>query len=67
VVSLNVNEVYPMRDALERARDMMASALKLLDESGAPIEIGAHLDLAVHLLGEFLSETDELRASSATK
>lgn len=35
-------------DALER----MTAALRLLDEAGGPIDVGAHLDLAINRLRE---------------
>jgi len=56
-----------MRDEIARARDMMASALKLLDDNHGPIEVGAHLDLAIHLLGEFLDEARDFSISNASK
>jgi hypothetical protein len=45
------------------ARDMMVAALELLDASEAPLEIGAHLDLAICQLNEFI---DSLSETSAT-
>jgi hypothetical protein len=39
---------------LSRALALMTSALQLLDQSAAPHEIGAHLDLAIVRLSEVL-------------
>lgn len=38
------------REALEKARSYMEVALELLDQSDAPADIGAHLDLALNRL-----------------
>lgn len=40
-----------LRDALK----LLQSALELLDRAGAPAQIGAHLDLALHQLGAALA------------
>lgn len=45
------------------ARDKMIAALKLLDASDAPLEIGAHLDLAINQISEFI---DSLSDASTT-
>jgi hypothetical protein len=37
----------------------MTEALALLDESNAPLEIGAELDLAIHRLQNALASGDE--------
>lgn len=36
-----------MRVELQSAMDNMQAALELLDEAGAPADVGAHLDLAI--------------------
>lgn len=36
--------------SLERAQDLIVEAIRLLDEAGAPSDIAAHLDLALHRL-----------------
>lgn len=46
-----------MGEALTR----MTTALELLDDSGAPADIAAHLDLAVHRLQEALGTTEDVR------
>ena len=38
------------KSVYQEALDNMKTALELLDEAGAPPEIGAHLDLAMHRL-----------------
>ena len=43
-------------EALVRARDLMRAALGLLDERGAPADIGAHLDLAICRLEAAMEE-----------
>lgn len=67
MISLNIEESDPTRDGLERARQMLASSLKLLDDNHAPLEIGAHLDFVIHLLGEFLDGAADVPASSVSK
>src|SRR6476646_6843040 len=47
------DEVSPKR---EEARLLMERALALLDETDAPAEIGAHLDLAICSLRETIGE-----------
>lgn len=37
------------------ALEHLSTALRLLDEIGAPAQIGAHVDLAVHQLEELLA------------
>jgi hypothetical protein len=37
-----------LRAAIEQAREMVIRAIAVLDQSGAPADIAAHLDLAVH-------------------
>jgi hypothetical protein len=45
-----------LRDAL----NLLQTALGLLDRAGAPAQIGAHVDLAAHQLGEALAnQVDE--------
>lgn len=44
-------------ERLREALRLMSGALKLLDEEGAPSEIGAHLDLAIHRLEGLLKST----------
>jgi hypothetical protein len=41
------------------ALDHVRRALRLLDENGAPADIGAHLDLARHRLTEAIQGSDE--------
>lgn len=38
------------RDKWPLALRMLTDALQMLDESGAPLEIGAEIDLAIHRL-----------------
>jgi hypothetical protein len=42
-----------------RARHLLISALQLLDESDAPADVGAHVDVAITRLSEVLGEADE--------
>lgn len=42
------------QDILRNALDHLRLALGLLDRAGAPAQIGAHVDLAAHQLGEAL-------------
>lgn len=44
-----------VRSNLKLALQHLRSALQILDEADAPGQIGAHLDLAVHQLDDFLS------------
>ena len=37
--------------AIAKAFDLVSEALARLDEAGAPADIGAHLDLALHRMG----------------
>jgi hypothetical protein len=45
-------------DYLMNARQFMEAALQLLDDSNAPAQIGAHLDLALCQLREHLNGAD---------
>lgn len=36
------------RGAIDRARELVQEAIGLLDEAGAPADIAAHLELALH-------------------
>jgi hypothetical protein len=47
--------VQKWTEALEYVR----RALQILDENGAPADVGAHLDLARHRLSEAIEEPDE--------
>lgn len=38
------------RDSWSLALRQLTDTLKLLDESNAPLDIGAHIDLAIHCL-----------------
>ena len=58
MICVNVEESAPMRDEIVRARDMLATALELLDRNSAPVEIGAHLDLVLHLINDFLTQSE---------
>ena len=49
------------QDILRDALDHLGIALGLLDLAGAPAQIGAHVDLAAHQLGEALDGFDEKR------
>ncbi len=37
---------------IQRARSLISNAIDLLDQAGAPAEIAAHLELALHRLNE---------------
>ena len=54
------------RDKWLLALRQLADALKLLDESNAPLEIGAAIDLAIHRLQAVVESTDSDRLGSAT-
>lgn len=49
---------YQSRLLLAKALDQMAAALEILDEIGAPGEIGATLDLAIARLRQALGQED---------
>ena len=55
-----MGQTLPKGDAtaLGRALLQMESALHLLDEAGAPADIGAHLDLALSRLREVMPDTE---------
>jgi hypothetical protein len=59
-----------MLEAWTEARDHMKSALKLLDESNAPLELGAQLDSTICRLEQAIeahskpTSRDRTRASS---
>lgn len=55
-----------MFETIVQSRRLLASALQLLDEAGAPAEIGAHLDLALHRLDELIEAT-LLEENASTK
>jgi hypothetical protein len=42
-----------------RAMHFLKLALQLLDESDAPADVGAHVDVAITRLSEVLGESDE--------
>lgn len=42
-----------------RARHLLTLALQLLDESDAPADVGAHVDVAIARLSEVLGQSDE--------
>jgi hypothetical protein len=63
VGSLRGEEKISMRTQMIGARDMMVAALELLDTSEAPLEIGAHLDLAICQLNEFIDSLSETSAA----
>jgi hypothetical protein len=47
-----------MEDAIEdlkHALSLMETALNLIDRTGAALDVGAHLDHAIHRLKEFLA------------
>lgn len=46
---------------LHAALDYLESSLQLLDDAGAPADIGAHVDLAVHRLRAVLAEPEPAR------
>lgn len=48
----------PVSGELHQALNLMEGALRLLDDHGAPADAGAHLDLAVHRLREWLHARD---------
>ena len=45
-----------VRDALERALSHLEQCLLILDESGAPGDIGAHVDLAAERVAAILEQ-----------
>ena len=53
-------------ETMIQGRRLLASALQLLDESGVPAEIGAHLDLALNRLDELIEAT-LLEENASTK
>lgn len=53
-------------ETMVQGRRLLASALHLLDESGVPAEIGAHLDLALNRLDELIEAT-LLEENASTK
>jgi hypothetical protein len=54
------NVSYPERvQKWAEALGFMCRALRLLDESGAPPDVGAHLDLARHHLSEAIEAPDD--------
>lgn len=55
-----------MFETIVQSRRLLASALQLLDEAGAPADIGAHLDLALHRLDELIEAT-LLEENASTK
>ena len=44
-------------EKLEKALICMESALQLLDESDAPADVGAHLDMSISRLKDVMSES----------
>ena len=48
-----------MRDVMEIAMAHMEAALELLDGAEAPLQIGAHLDLALTQLQQAIEEAAE--------
>lgn len=50
-------------DPLGRALRLMMEALALVDSSGAPADIGAHLDLAIHRIRETTGDLSESKSS----
>ena len=40
--------------AVLRAQSLVSEALELLDETNAPAQIGAHLDMALHCMSRVL-------------
>lgn len=44
----------PVSGEVQQALNLMEGALRLLDDHGGPHDAGAHLDLAVHRLREWL-------------
>lgn len=55
-----------MFETMVQGRRLLASALQMLDESGVPAEIGAHLDLALNRLDELIEAT-LLEENASTK
>jgi hypothetical protein len=51
------------RQQLQRALDQLTSALRILDNLGAPGDIGSHLDLAIARLGDWLNLDHQPAAS----
>lgn len=47
-----------MLEELQSAMAMMLAALEILDEAGAPADVGAHLDLAICRLREVIRLND---------
>ena len=47
-------------DQVEMARcayDLLTVAIGMIDETTVPAEVGAHVDLATHILGRWLCDT----------
>ena len=56
-LEISVSQTPCAETGMSAALAMMKRALRILDEEEAPGEIGAHLDLAICLLGEAIVET----------
>ena len=59
-------EISGQQDLLTDALSLLQSALELLDEAGAPAQIGAHVDLAIHQLGSLLPDAQINPAAQGT-
>lgn len=53
-----------MKDARKEALNLLRAALKLLDESGAPLHIGAQLEFTIGRLEETVVDQSAKRYSS---
>jgi len=59
MVAAHQNGGLSMTESLKRARALMWSTLELLDDCDAPIDVGAHLDLAICRLDDALQIPNE--------
>ena len=56
-MSKGVPAEYAGERNVSAALDLMVEALTILDEREAPADIGAHLDLAIERLREFVGQS----------
>lgn len=47
-----IQQADGLRAALDHARELVVRAIAVLDQAGAPADIAAHLDLAVHRMAQ---------------
>lgn len=49
------NESIPKTDPANEALDLLVEALELIDSIEGPGDVGAHLDLAIHRLRDWIA------------